>query len=130
MDIRMISKKLPELQCVVPHVKEARASFEKFVENADIASRMHRDDVATLYKGLALNCLSVIVHKSQRLSEVQTAQLIAEYMINNKTELAHKYLILHDYDTGIRSRPGWRKHGNDTLSISRLSREGPIHVYI
>ena len=130
MDIRMLSKKLPKLQCIIPSVQDARASVAKYIEHADIAAKMYRDDVATLYSGLALNCLSVIVHKSTRLSEINTAHLVAEYLINQQTELAHKYLVLHDYDTGIRSHPGWIKHGKDVLSLSKLSREGPIHVYI
>lgn len=129
MDIRHVSRKLPKLQHVVPQVKSARESVAKFVEHADTARKMQRDDVVNLYTGLALNCLSVISHKSQRLSEINTANLVAEYLINGQTELANNYLVLHDYDTGIRSRPGWRKHGKDTLSLSKLSREGPIYVY-
>ena len=129
MDIKRISKKLPKLQYIIPSVQNARASVAKFVEHADIARKQHREDVAALYSELALNCLSVIVHKSRRLSEISTSHTIAEHLINQETELARKYLVLHDYDTGIRSRPGWIAHGKDTLSLSKLSREGPIHVY-
>ena len=130
MDIKRLSKRLPKLTSVIPPVKEARASVAKFVEHADIARKLHRDDIAALYSGLALNCVSIIAHKSQRLSEINTAHTIAKHLINQETELARKYLVLHDYDTGIRSRPGWVKHGKDTLSLSRLNEEGPIHVYI
>jgi hypothetical protein len=129
MDIRRISKKLPTIMYIIPSVQDARASVAKFVDHADAAHWEHRDDVSNLYVGLALNCLSVIVHKSQRLSEINTAHTIAEHLINQETELARKYLNLHDYDTGIRSRPGWIAHGKDTLSLSKLNGEGPIHVY-
>lgn len=129
MDIKRLSKKLPKLQYVVPQVSRARESIAKYVEHADYAQKVRRDDVASVYSMLAMNCLSVIIHKSQRLSEINTAHTIAEHLINGETELAHKYLVLHDYDTGIRSRPGWIKYGKDTLSLSKLSREGPIHVY-
>jgi hypothetical protein len=129
MDIKHINNKLPKLHSIIPTVSLARVSVAKYIEHADIASKMYCDNVANLYKGLALTCLSVIIHKSQRLSEIDVAYTIAEFLINDETASARKHLVLYDAETGIRSRPGWIAQGKDTLSLSKLSEVGPIYVY-
>jgi hypothetical protein len=117
----MMSKRIPTMTDVIPNVGDARKGIAAFIFHAHDAEKQHRDDIVNLSKGMALICCAVIAHKSQRLSEVNAARYVAELLVNTNVDNAYKYIILHDYDTGTRSRPGWVKYGKHSRELGMLN---------
>jgi hypothetical protein len=117
----MMPKRIPKMTDVIPDVGDARKGVAAFIFHAQAAEKQHRDDVATLSTGMALMCCAVLSHKSQRLSEINAARYIAELLINGQIKQAYKWMLLHDYDTGTRSRPGWVKYGRDSRDLGMLN---------